>query len=255
MKTSNVDTTTNLGAPSIPSIPEQTLDIQPKVSMAKLASEEVRTSGIVVHISHMDTNVNKVDGMSTFIAQGIFSILTSSVHVSIVLSSTIKSTLIDSSTSLPPFIIPIPTSLPISTTSPTFQNILNQPITFYFFPPQSTEGTTSTPVVDQEDDEIMVSFADIQFDTKEVNIPDHMRISGKQLKILHRKLNYLLQLHADVGSRNSISGIEVDVLLKAQEHRLKAVMDQIDTKNEQHLKRQSESFNHEVKDLRVVAKE
>ena len=50
-------------------------------------------------------------------------------------------------------------------------------------------------------------------------------------------------------------GIEFDVLLKAQEHRLRTIMEQLDTKTEECLKHQSESFNHEVKDLRVVAKE
>ncbi|CAI9288637.1 unnamed protein product [Lactuca saligna] len=61
----------------------------------------------------------------------------------------------------------------------------------------------------------MVSFAKIQFDLEE-NIPDHMLMFGKQFKILNQKLNSLLQLQANAGSRNSVSGIEVDVILKAQ---------------------------------------
>lgn len=52
-----------------------------------------------------------------------------------------------------------------------------------------------------------------------------------------------------------MSGIEVDVLLKSQEHHLLTVMEQIDTKIEECLKRHSGSFNREVKDLRAVAKE
>lgn len=61
----------------------------------------------------------------------------------------------------------------------------------------------------------MVSFADIQFDPEEENIPDHIHISGKQFKILNRKPNSLLQLQEDAGNRHSVSGIEVDVMLKA----------------------------------------
>lgn len=52
-----------------------------------------------------------------------------------------------------------------------------------------------------------------------------------------------------------MSRIEVDVLLKAQEHRLKTVMEQIETKHEERLKRQADTFQHEVKELQAVAKE
>lgn len=100
----------------------------------------------------------------------------------------------------------------------------------------------------------MVSFADIQFDPEEENIPDHMLMSDKQFKILNRKLNSLLPLQADVGCQNSVVGIEVDVMLKAQELRLRALMEQIDSKTEKLLKQQSDSFVHDVKDLRDIAK-
>lgn len=46
----------------------------------------------------------------------------------------------------------------------------------------------------------MVSFADVQFDHEEDNIPNHMLMSGKKFKILNRKLNSLLQLQANAGS-------------------------------------------------------
>lgn len=101
----------------------------------------------------------------------------------------------------------------------------------------------------------MVAFGDLQFVLGEENIPDHMSMSGKQFKIMNRKLNSLLQIQADKGSRNSFSVIEVDLMLKSQEHRLKTLMEQIDTKTEDRLKRQSEFFVHEVKELRPVAKE
>lgn len=59
----------------------------------------------------------------------------------------------------------------------------------------------------------------------------------------------------DTGRRNSFSWVEVDVLHKAQEHHLKTIMEQIEMKIEERLKHQSDSFNHEVKDLRVVSKQ
>ncbi|CAI9277412.1 unnamed protein product [Lactuca saligna] len=94
-------------------------------------------------------------------------------------------------TLLPPFHSSISTSLPQSTTSPTFQNILNQPIAS-LFPSQSTEGPKSIPDTTTEDDDLSV----------------------------------------DAGSRNNVTRIEVDVMLKAQELRLKAMMDQMNKSNE-----------------------
>lgn len=80
-------------------------------------------------------------------------------------------------------------------------------------------------------------------------------MSRKQFKILNRKLNLLLQLQADARSRHNVTGIEVDVMLKAQELRMKTMLDQMDKNNELRVKFQSDSFNHDVKDIRVVAKE
>lgn len=100
-----------------------------------------------------------------------------------------------------------------------------------------------------------VSFVDPQFDPKEEEILDHILISGKQFKILNRKLNSLLQLHADAKSRHNVTGIEVDVILKAQESRLKSIMDHMDKNNELWVIFQFEMFNSEVKDLRTVSKE
>lgn len=49
--------------------------------------------------------------------------------------------------------------------------------------------------------------------------------------------------------------IEVDLMLKAQELQLKEMMDRIDKNNKMCVKLQSESFNHEVKDMREISKE
>lgn len=42
-------------------------------------------------------------------------------------------------------------------------------------------------------------LVDIEFDSEEENIPDHMLMSGKQFKILNQKLNLFLQLQAATG--------------------------------------------------------
>ncbi|CAI9259821.1 unnamed protein product [Lactuca saligna] len=134
--------------------------------------------------------------MSTSEAQGTTSIATSAVHVSIILSSYIETTLIDTSTSLPPLRTQIPTLLHASTVPPTYNTIMNQPITS-IFPSQSTEGDKSIPDDSQDDDDFMVSFADIQFDPEEENIPDHILMSRNRFTILNHKLSYLLQIQAD----------------------------------------------------------
>lgn len=139
----------------------------------------------------MDANVNMGDGVSTNETQGTSTII---------ISSSFDTSTIDTFVSLPPFYPSISTTLPQSTQSPTFENVINQPITS-LFPSQSTEGPKTVQEDETtEDGEFMVSFADIEFNPEvENNIPDHMLMFGKQFKILYRKLSSLLQLQADVG--------------------------------------------------------
>ncbi|CAI9265557.1 unnamed protein product [Lactuca saligna] len=47
---------------------------------------------------------------------------------------------------------------------------------------------------DPNDDEIMVSFANLEFDPEEENVPDNMIMSSKQFRILNNKINSLLQI-------------------------------------------------------------
>lgn len=150
-----VDTTTNRGDPSQVSAPKQTTVTPSGVSTVESVSEEVRTSGINANISDMNANVNKGDGVFNNIAQGTSTII---------ISSTLDTLTIDTITSIPPFHTPISPTLPQSTTSPTFHNILNQPITS-LIQSQSMEGPKSVTEDDTtEGDDDMVSFANIQFD-------------------------------------------------------------------------------------------
>lgn len=123
---SNTDTTTNLGEYPITTIPKKAVVIPPEVSITDSVSEEVRTSGIIVDISNMDKNNNTGEGMKQSEAHGTSSVEPSSISITFVLSSTIKTTLIDTFTSLPSFSSPIPSSLPMPTIPPTFSNILHQ---------------------------------------------------------------------------------------------------------------------------------
>ena len=100
-----------------------------------------------------------------------------------------KTSIVDTSTSLPPFHSIISTS----THSPTFENIINQPITSPFSS-QSTDYKTVHEDDQTKDNEFEGTFVEIEFDLEEENIPDNMLMSWKQFKILNRKLNSLLQL-------------------------------------------------------------
>ncbi|CAI9298987.1 unnamed protein product [Lactuca saligna] len=210
MKTSTVDTTTILGDLIKPSIPKQTSVIPPEVSITKSFHEEVRTSGISTHVSNMDVNVNMGEGVS----KNGHPVSTQGIRETSVITTT---------TSLPSFVSTVTTTIH----SPTFDQVMNQPIT-YVFPSQFTNPPKLVNG-DETDDEVFGgSFLDHEFDHEEEVIPNHMLMSGKQFKILNRKLNSLLQSQVDVGSKHSVLGIEVDIMLKAQEHQLQHKLDSLD---------------------------
>ena len=175
VETSKVDTPINLGEQIKTFAPKQTNIIPPGVSTTESIYEEVRTLGITANISNMDANVTMGEGVSNTAAQG---------NPHLVVISTFETSLID---------IPTSTNSPASTHSPTFDNIMQQPITS-LFSSQSTEGPNT--VNDDETDHggFDGSFSDIEFDRNEEDIPDHMMMPGKQFKILNQKLNSLLQL-------------------------------------------------------------
>ncbi|KAL7601611.1 hypothetical protein Lser_V15G20875 [Lactuca serriola] len=204
VKTSTMDTTINHGEQPKISTPEQITVIPLEVLNTVSFREEVRSSSIIANISDMGANVNKGDGVSKHEAQG---------NPSLVVSSTFKTSNIDTLISLPPFIVPNTSHIPSSTHSPTFDTIMQQPITS-LFASQSTKEPITVHDDETDDAGFVGSFADIEFDPEEENIPNNMLMSGKHFKILNRKLNSLLQLQADAGGKHSVSGIEVDVMLK-----------------------------------------
>ena len=106
-----------------------------------------------------------------------------------------------------------------------------------------------------DDDDFMVSFAEIQFDPKEDNIYDNMLMSGKQFMIVNHKLNSFLQIQAYTGARNFVTGVEVDIMLNSQENWLKLCMEKIEQQHDERLKHHARTFEYEVTKLRDVAKE
>ncbi|CAI9286464.1 unnamed protein product [Lactuca saligna] len=149
--------------------PKQTMVKPLGVSTTESIIEEVRTSGITANISNMDANFNKGDGVLNNEAQG---------NPSLIVSTTFETSVVDTTISLPRFLIPTSSEIPTSTHSPTFDNVMQQPITS-LFPSQSTK-TLKTGHDDETDDgEFMVSFANIEFDFEEENTPDHMLMSDK----------------------------------------------------------------------------
>ncbi|CAI9275184.1 unnamed protein product [Lactuca saligna] len=154
--------------------------------------------GIPMNISNMDTNVIMGKGVLNNEAQG---------NSLILISSTFDISTISTNLSLPPFVSTVSTTLPPANHSPTFDQILQQPITS-IFPSQSIDGPKKVnDDANTNDGEFAGTFDDLEFDPEEENIPDHMLMSGKQLKIYNKKLNSSLQLQADVGGSHSISEI------------------------------------------------
>ncbi|CAI9270122.1 unnamed protein product [Lactuca saligna] len=170
------------------SIPETTVIFTPEVSIAKSRSifEEVRTS-------------NLSENFSKDAAQGLFIFTPFETFVSIPPTSTIP-----------------PTS---ATISPTFEHILNQPITS-MFSSQSTDTAKPTSPTETDHEGFRGTFEDLEFQDEEEDFPNHMLITMKQYKILNQKLNSIIHSQADLGGGSSISSLEVDSMLKMCESRI-----------------------------------
>ncbi|CAI9261882.1 unnamed protein product [Lactuca saligna] len=99
----------------------------------------------------------------------------------------IKTSTVNTPVSLTPFIIP---TIPVSS-SPTFDNIINQPITS-LFSSQSTDPLRSIGDTETVDGGFGGTFVDLEFDPEEKDIKDHMLMLGKKFMILNKKLNSIL---------------------------------------------------------------
>ncbi|CAI9302356.1 unnamed protein product [Lactuca saligna] len=197
VKTSTVDTTTILVDSTKILTSKLILVIPPEVSISKSFLEELRTLDISTHVSDMDVNVNMGEGVS----EKEHPVSTQCI---------LEISIITTNTSLPPFI----TTVSTTTHSPTFDQVINQPITS-LFPYQSIDPPKLVHDDDTDDGGFRGSFVDLEFDPEEEDTLDHMLMLGKQYKILNRKLNSLLPSQADSSSIHSVSGIDVDVMLKA----------------------------------------
>ncbi|CAI9280722.1 unnamed protein product [Lactuca saligna] len=88
---------------------------------------------------------------------------------------------------------PPPTTLTIILTtvyvvSPTFQGIINEPITSLF----SYQSTDQDTLNNEDEEDEMVEFAKLEIDHEEENVDDNAIMLGKHYKILNSKLNPIL---------------------------------------------------------------
>lgn len=108
---------------------------------------------------------------------------------------------------------------------------------------------------EDDEDNVMVGFAKLEFNPKEDNLEDHAIMSGKQIKILNSKLNSILQFLNDSVGKSTISGKEVQYLLKSQESSTKNLTDGVNKRIDEWLALYSRNYNHEIEKLRDVARE
>ncbi|CAI9259245.1 unnamed protein product [Lactuca saligna] len=168
LETLIVDTPSGHVEKTKPSTPKQTTVIPPEVSLTESCHEEVRTSNITAHVFDMDKNVNMGEGVLHAEAQGTTFILSSSVPASV----------LETIVSLPPYIALNTSQSTYFSNSPTFDTIIHQPITS-LFPYQSPVEPQTCNDDEIDDGGFMGSFGEIQFNSEEQNIPNHMLMSGK----------------------------------------------------------------------------
>ncbi|CAI9293078.1 unnamed protein product [Lactuca saligna] len=199
-----MDTNINLSDQKHTNIHEKAIVKPFGVLNTESGKEEIGTTDIAIDLSNKGTNVNMDEGMLN--------------HESSVTS------IIDTSTALPPPSLPGPTYIPVLTISPTFDGIMQEPITT-LFSSQSTEN--SQPKNETNDEDIMVSFADLQFNPREENIPDELIMS-------------------DTRRKNYVTGVEMEYLIKSQESCLQNLIEGIEKKQVERLAFHSRSYDYEI---------
>lgn len=110
----------------------------------------------------------------------------------------------------------------------------------------------------------------MEFDEEETDFPDHMLMTMNQFKILNKKLNSIIQSQDDLGGGNSVISLVVDGLLKLVEGRITSkvlgmikdyesrLLEKIDLSghsNEMRVNSQKSTFEGDLKELKLVAKE
>ncbi|CAI9284141.1 unnamed protein product [Lactuca saligna] len=76
----------------------------------------------------------------------------------------------------------------------------------------------------------------------------------EEFKILNRKLNSLLKLQVDGGDKNSISTLNVDLMLQAQEHRILDKLNHMEEPADLRIKSQLDSFHSVIRELKETTK-
>ncbi|CAI9274778.1 unnamed protein product [Lactuca saligna] len=158
------------------------------------------------------------------------------------------STFIETSTIPPSPTFPLPYLIPVITVSSTFTRVIQETITPRFSS-QSTEYEKTIQEDEIDDENVVVSFAKLQFNSDDEDITCDLIKSAKQFKILNSKMNSILQFVVYTRSKHSVSGVKVEYLLKAQESRLKTLIENVDKCNDDHVAYQSHNFNCKISTL------
>ncbi|CAI9278260.1 unnamed protein product [Lactuca saligna] len=141
----------------IKSLPKQTTVIPPKVTYSKSNIKGDETSNINVNLFDKHTNVTMGDeGSKTamYTSTGLPPAPTSPPQISTILPTT------------------------TATVSPTFEKVMQVPITTLF----SSQSIDTDKIIHEEeanDDDLMVSFADLEFNPNEDDVPNEAIMFGK----------------------------------------------------------------------------
>ncbi|CAI9275729.1 unnamed protein product [Lactuca saligna] len=176
--------------------------IPSRVSNTESFMEDVEITDIIVNLYDKDSNINMEEGMHNV----EITTVTINIETSIIPQP--------QPTSPPPKLV-APSSY-TTAISLTFVGIMQEPIAT-LFSSQSTDHEKTITEAEAYEDDVLVSFFELQFNPDEEDIPDYLIMSGKQFKILNIKMKMILQFLVDTRTKNSVSGVEVEYIFKSQE--------------------------------------
>lgn len=105
------------------------------------------------------------------------------------------------------------------------------------------------PINEHDEHDEMVRFVALEFDLEEVNMDDNAIMYVKQYKMLNVKFNFIHQFLNDSAGKTTVSGEEVEFLLKSQDSRTRTLFDNTVKGIDKHLATQCCTFNHEIEKL------
>lgn len=136
----------------------------------------------------------------------------------------------------------------------TFQVVMNEPITS-LFSSQSIEVDNTVTNEEENEDDFMVGFGDLEFNPNENDVPNNVIISSKQFKILNSTINYVLEFMNTSVGKSSVSGVDVEYLLMSQYSRTRTLAEGIEKSIDEKLSTHSFSFGYELTKIQDATRE